>query len=366
MSRLQVVKMSAGTQLFAQGQVPEAMYFVLQGTVEIANGHTDFLGQGALVGAVAYLNQIPSRYRVRCVTDADLFKLTETNMITLFRKHPQIGYKILQSVAAEVVGEEHKAETAEIEEKPIPTDLAQVLPPDHPQFAEVAPETFDSFLLHTEAVCPLCKTKFPGARVRDSRLVTARVNPDFRIMYESMEPLWYYIWVCPQCAYAHPYKQFTKISRKHLTRLEKATGGAKPIQFQFSPRRSLNEVFIAYYLALNTFNLINAAPEQFGNLWMRLVWLYEDANAKEWVEYAAQHALKYFEEAMLTGDRGEAGDQKLYILIAELHQRLSDREAALRCLLEAVNLRYGSEGYRKLAADRIHDLRADSRQTDLG
>lgn len=58
MSKLEVVRFAAGTQLFAQGQVPEAMYFVLQGTVELANEHTDLVGQGALVGAVAFLNQI--------------------------------------------------------------------------------------------------------------------------------------------------------------------------------------------------------------------------------------------------------------------------------------------------------------------
>lgn len=359
MSKLEAVRFAAGTQLFAQGQVPEAMYFVLQGTVELANEHTDLVGQGALVGAVAFLNQIPSRFRARCVTDTDLFKLNEENIITLFRTHPQIGYKILQALASEVVGATHEAEKTEAKPEPLPDGIDQVLPPDHPHFSETAPEAFESLMLHTEAVCPLCDARFAAARVRETRLASARVNPDFRIVYHNMEPLWYYIWVCPECGFAHPYKQFNKVSRRQLEKLKKAVGGDKQIQFRFSPRRTLNEVFLSYYLALRIFAVINAGPEQFGNLWMRLVWLYEDVKAQEWVEYAARNALKHFEEALISGRRSDAGDQKLYIIIAELHQRLGQREDALRCLLEAVNLRAGSEGYRKLAADRIQDLRAE-------
>lgn len=166
MSKLEVVRFAAGTQLFAQGQVPEAMYFVLQGTVELANEHTDLVGQGALVGAVAFLNQIPSRFRARCVTDTDLFKLNEENIITLFRTHPQIGYKILQALASEVVGATHEAEKTEAKPEPLPDGIDQVLPPDHPHFSETAPEAFESLLLHTEAVCPLCDARFAAARVR--------------------------------------------------------------------------------------------------------------------------------------------------------------------------------------------------------
>lgn len=358
MSKLEVVRMPAGAELFAQGQVPEAMFFVLQGTVELTNEHTDLAGQGSLVGAVAFLNQIPAAYRARCITDTDLFKLTEENTITLLKTHPQIGYKLLQSVAAEAA---QVVRTAGLEDEPetLPADLDQVLPSNHPQFTGKAPEAFDQFLLYTEAVCPSCSAKFAAARIRESRLASARIGPDFRIVYQNMEPLWYYIWVCPECGYAYPYKQFNKIAPRQLARLAKAEGSAKPIQFRFSPRRTLDEVFTSYYLALRTFTLINASPEQFGNLWMRLVWLYEDAQAREWVEYAARNALKHFEEALVAGRRSEAGDQKLYILMGELHQRLGQKEAALRCFLEAVNLRQGSEGYRKLAADRIQDLRAD-------
>ncbi|HKM17637.1 MAG: DUF2225 domain-containing protein [Firmicutes bacterium] len=364
MSRLQVVKLSAGTELFAHGQVPDAMYFILQGTVEIANEHSDLLGQGGLVGAVPFLNQIPARARACCVTDTELFKLTENNIITLFKRHPEIGLKILKALAAEVVGEVHRPETAAVKPKPLPTDLAQVLPAGHPQFMEAAPDTHGKYIFDTEAVCPVCSTRFPAVRVRNSRLVTARVEPDFRILYQDMEPLWYYVWVCPQCAYAYPYKQFGKIPHRQLAKVEKALRGVDPVKFQFSPRRTLDEVFLAYYLALNTFGLANAAPEQFGNLWMRLVWLYEDAEAQEWVEHAVQQALQHFEKALVSGRRSDAGDQKLYILIAELHQRLGQREAALRYLLEAVNLRRGSEGYRRLAADRIPDLRAEGRRAD--
>ena len=98
--------------------------------------------------------------------------------------------------------------------------------------------------------------------------------------------------------------------------------------------------------------------EQWGNIWLRLVWLYEDRECAELKQYAAQQALKFFDEAMSTTWRSEAGDQKLYVIMGELCLRLGQSEEAFRYFRNAATIQHGDERYRRAAVDRIQDLRS--------
>lgn len=359
-NRLQVIRKPAGVQLYTKGQSADAMFFILRGSVELTDERTEIAGNGALIGALEFLNKMPRKTTARCVTETDLFVITEDNIISLFQQRPRIGYTILKAVAAEAANKElnENKDTLHAEtSKPLAKTLAQVLPDGHPHFETTAPAEFDEYIFYSSAECPVCQTEFSAVKLRESRLITKQVASDFRIIYENMEPLWYYIWVCPGCGFAYPRKQFRKITPRQAAKLKKALVEGS-LQFEYSSRRTLSEVFAAYYLSLYTFDLMEAAPQLYGNLWMRLVWLYEDCGEPEWALEAAAKALNYFEEALLSGRRSDAGDQQLYIIMAELNLRLGKKEEALRCLMEAVNLRQGNDGYRRLAADRIQDLRS--------
>lgn len=356
MSKLKIEHKPRGTLLYAKGQPADAMYFIVQGTVEITGEQTELVGRGALLGALDFLNQLTRSQSARCITDTDLLVITKNNIISLFQTQPRFGYAVLKAVAAEAVGSEQaKAEPEPAKLQPL--TLEQVLPAGHPQFEITAPSEFDNYTFYTNAVCPVCAAEFPAVRLWESRLITKRVAPDFRVLYENMEPLWYYIWVCPSCSYAYPHKQFNKLSHVRALKLRNSKDAGN-CSFTFSPRRTLDEVFLSYYLTLNTFNLVEAAPHLFGNLWMRLVWLYEDCDQPEWAADAAEKALQYFQESLVSGRWSDAGDQRLYIIMAELHLRLNQKEEALRCYMEAANLRQGNARYCRLAADRIQDLRS--------
>ena len=49
----------------------------------------------------------------------------------------------------------------------------------------------------------------------------------------------------------------------------------------------------------------------------RLLWLYEDLE-KKWAKQAAEKALKYFEEGVMSGVRSEAEDQRLFVIMTEI------------------------------------------------
>ena len=79
---------------------------------------------------------------------------------------------------------------------------------------------------------------------------------------------------------------------------------------------------------------------------------------QNWAQQAAEKALAYFEEAIVSGRRSDEGDQRLFLIMAELCLRLGKRDEALRYLWEVLSIKGGSERYRRQASDRIQDIRS--------
>ncbi len=366
MTGIRVTNFKSGEWLFTQGQSAKAMYFVLSGNVQTGKSGSDSLSTGAVIGAIEFLNQRSFTYSARCLSDAMVLELDEELTIQLFRKQPQIAYNILKAVATEVPETKEDMDSQDILNQEIETVeandsalLNQLLPSGHPRFAKkLELKEIEQYIFHQEINCPICTTSFTGTRVRHSRLMTREIRHDYRIVYQDFEPLWYYIWVCPKCLFAYPQAQFTKLSDGFKDRISRARM-KEPLEgsFRFSPERTLDEVFHSYYLALRTYELVKIPVQQWGNLWLRLLWLYEDAKSEKWATSAAEKALSYFQETIESSWQQETSYQKLYIIMAELCIRLGQREVALRYLLEAVNIKPGHEGYRRKASDRIHDLR---------
>lgn len=357
MTQIKATQLRRGESIFTVGNVADAMYFVLKGKVELSKDDSvSLVGSGEVIGAVEFLNKQPYSYAGLCNTDTHLLVINEHNILQLFQYQPQVGLAILKTVAAG-----HKPTFKQIEQTKVEKstgDMLNVLPKGHPVFEHKVSPQYEEYTFTKEVSCPICGNSFNGIRVRETRLKTEKVAEDFRVFYVGFEPLWFYIWVCPHCLFAHPYKQFQKLSVAKKTKLRQNQVD-NPVngKFQFSNNRSLNEVFKAYYLTLHTYEQINVADQQLGNLWLRLVWLYEDAKCDQWVKYAAKEALAKFEKALVSGWRSEAGDQKLYVVMAELSLRLGKEAEALRHLMQAVNMRSGNRLYSKQAADKIQDLR---------
>ena len=366
MTAIHVAEFPKDTVLFSKGEQALAMYFVLSGKIEIRTDTQQmFVSTGAVIGDLAFLNEWPHTYGARCETDVRALQLDGKTILDVFERQPRIGYYVMKEVAAKAAGmiNETKAalkeEGASETEVTIPVSLNHLLPEDHPVFTDRAPETHDNFLFTKDVDCPVCKTSFQGTRIRVSRLMVQEHKPDFRTIYSDFDPLWYYVWVCPNCLFAYPARQYSKISRNMVHRAKRELE-RNPIadSFKFDERRTLHQVFLSYYLALRTYKITEATPQQWGNIWLRLVWLYEDNECTELIKYAAEQALKYFDEAMSTTWRSEAGDQKLYVIMGELCLRLDRNEEAFRYFRNAATIQHGDERYRRTAVDRIQDLRS--------
>ena len=350
-----------GKVLFVPGDQPSAVYLVLDGTVIASQGEENVtLGQGAIIGDVAFFQETDHFYAAVCATDVKALEMTKDNIKEVFEKQPLIACSLLRelAIAATKVGQMYFEQGVEQPDREGVGSIGNLLPEGHPVFTGRAPASHNELLFSTEVDCPICKTRFTAMRTRTSRLQAAEHRPDFRAIYRNFEPNFYYIWVCPNCLFAYPERQYGRISQSAIRRGQAYLEEHPPqSSFVFDGQRTLNQVITSYYLALNTFEVVKATPEQWANLWLRLVWIYEDLNEEALAKKAAENAYRYFSEAMSTTSRSAAGDQQLYIIMGELDLRLGRGGDAFRNFHSAATMTGGDPRYKRMASDRIQDLR---------
>ncbi len=350
-----------GTVLFVPGDLAAAVYFILDGTIIATQADLQaLLGVGGILGDVAFFQEIPHSYAAVCATDVKVLEINRKNITGVLANQPRIACSLLQELALKIKdGEQMKFfQGVQAEEKQRADSLSDLLPEGHPNFDMRVPVEYSDYLFSTEVTCPVCDTGFSGLRMRTTRLQVERHDPDFRAVYRNFEPNFYYIWVCPQCLFAYPERQYKKIRRTAIQRGQQhLQKNPAAFSFAFDGQRTVQQVIISYYLAMRTFEVVGASLEQWANLWLRLVWIYEDLQEEQLALAAAEKARDYFAEAMSTTARSAAGDQQLYILLGELELRLGRSAEAFRNFHTAATMQGGDPRNKRMAFDRIQDLR---------
>lgn len=353
-----------GTVLFSSGDVATAVYFILDGTIIASSGDQQVvLSAGGILGDVAFFKESKHTYTAICASDVKVLMINKSNGSQVVAGQPLIALSLLRELALQIPNTEQLLffQGLEDTEASAKSESSQsgILPEGHPVFEGRVPADYGELLFDTDVDCPICQTRFTGVRTRTSRLQLEEQKPDFRNIYRNFEPNFFYIWVCPKCLFAYPERQYKKVPKLAIRR-GKAAWEANPLteSFEFSAPRTIQEVITSYYLTMKTFETIGASPDLWGNIWLRLVWIYEDLEATELALKAAQKARDYFNEAMSTTTRSAAGDQQLYLILGELELRLGNDSEAFRNFHAAATIQGGDPRHKRVATDKIQDLRS--------
>jgi signal transduction histidine kinase len=104
-SRAREVRYAAGTTIFGEGDVGDAIYIVLSGRVAVikeASQGPDMLltyqGPGEVLGEMSLVGHQPRSASVVAVTDTDLLRIDEADFPTLLEEHPGINWAILNAL----------------------------------------------------------------------------------------------------------------------------------------------------------------------------------------------------------------------------------------------------------------------------
>ena len=352
-----------GTALFSSGDPAVAAYFLLDGKVLVVRGEERLnLGPGAFLGAVAFFQEKAHTYTALCSSEVTAAVITKENSREIAAKQPAVVLSLLRELALQVPEtEELTFFQGRLEEKVEAQAARQILPDGHPVFSGTVPVEYGDLLFAVEAECPACGTKFSAMRTRVSRLQLAEQKPDFRTVYRNFEPNYFYLWVCPKCWFAYPERLFGRVAERAVRKWQEAVEAEPPTgTFEFSVPRAIQEAITAYYLAMRTYEVIGAPPDLWANLWLRLVWIYEDLQAGDLALKAAERARDYFAKTMATTAHTAAGDQRLHLILGELDLRLGRQGEAFRNFHAAATMSGGDTRLKRAAADRIQDLRGES------
>jgi CRP/FNR family transcriptional regulator, cyclic AMP receptor protein len=97
------VDLQPGQLLFAQGDRGETMYFIVAGTVLLKEAGIE-LGSGSILGEIAIFS--PHKVRTQSVvaaTHVRLLAMSQEELLTLYRRHPDFGIYLLRLVASRLI-----------------------------------------------------------------------------------------------------------------------------------------------------------------------------------------------------------------------------------------------------------------------
>lgn len=364
-----------------EGDTGEEMYVILSGSVDVSMNSIDGfsisiarLGPGDFFGEMSLLEGLPRCATVQAVEETKVIVVNKNNFEEVIHQEPQLAYRIMKGLSGRLRKQNEKIRKHKVGAEKSPeknenflseayiSSLTGILPlPEgHQQYSVTAPSNYEEFLFQKKVVCPVCGQAFNADIVRSTKLRLKGIDPDFRQRFIDFEPLWYLIWVCPHCYYANFNYQFTQISPERKKHLQDICMGLKEkLFFAYTDPRDIDQVFIAYYLALNCITNIRPDPEQLGRVWLRLSWLYQDVGDMKMIKLATSKALEFFEKSRSSRssllNSSEQG-QRLNMLLGELKLKLGETGQALTNFRKAVVMR-GNRSLNRQANDRIMEIK---------
>lgn len=392
--------------IYNAGDESPCMYAVLQGRVSLYKKTPDgeiqikSIGPGSYLGAVSYLGEIPRRYKAVATQYTRLQQLFEDNLEGYIKQNSQSVVVLMDDLSARLTAadkslgqiggidkcvpldeREESAEEAfrraqEEAKKSIiepRNDLKHPLYPEgHKHYNVGLSPGHEEMLFDKNVQCPVCGKDFTLNQLRTSKFKLVKLERDMRQVFDGVDEIWYNIWTCPHCKYSNFHYDFPRMKAIHKDKLlEEMPERVADFKLPETQKISYNEVFDSYYLAMACKEIVDASAYEMGRLWLHLAWMYKDVEDEEMFTLAYDKARELYakgwfsERVQLTPE----GEQKLAILISEMHLQAGMLEDARKFIFEAVNIKQGTKALVELARDRLMEIKelisAKKREEDV-
>jgi len=213
-------------------------------------------------------------------------------------------------------------------------------------------------LYNVTITCPVCSKNLEVTKVKSKACKVVSNDTDFCTYYETVNPLFYDIWVCGHCGYAAQRDKFPDISFKNSKIIrEKVTPHWNPRDF--SGERDVNAALETFKLALYELNLLETSkPSDFARICLRIAWLYrindkvKDSKDKEneFLNFALKHYVNAYEKERFP--IGKFDEITCTYLIGELYRRVGNPEESLKWFSRIISSPAGRNNARILELTR--------------
>lgn len=210
-----------------------------------------------------------------------------------------------------------------------------------------------------EVNCPICMMKFNTTKIKTSALRVDHRDEDFCIYYENYNPIYYDVFVCPNCGYAATENAFDNISDKDKAVLAEAFVG-RQVGRNFCGVRTHKDALDSYKIALYTANLINSKNSYIAGLALKAAWMYryiKDEGEKVYLKMALDNYIEaYNKESFPVNNMDEL---TVMYLIGEISRRLEVYEQSVYWFSKITSHpdRNSNMRIQKLAKEQWHAVR---------
>lgn len=383
-----VKKFGEDEVFFNYGDPGHEMFIILKGRVGVYITSFDGfptkvaeLATGDFFGEMSLLESMPRSATISALEETVVLVINDSNFEQVVAQQPNLALRIMKGMSNRLRQQNEEMSLLKKGTKPGEEEIREVedviaggaaapiavkgpiFPPGHKSYPLVAPSTHEPYLFDKDTECPVCEKKFPVRMMRSSKLRLDRVDNDMRQRFEEFDPLWYSVWVCPHCLYANfnfEFKQVSDALKPKIIEHGKTLQGK--VNLNFSTPRKIDEVFLTYYMALQTLQQ-SAKPEpgKFAKVWLRLSWLYSDAGDEEMYNYTTHEAYVNFKDSYFNTRRDSSveQDQRLNLLLGELSLRVGEKQEAMKFYRDAIVRKSGGNNVlNKQAEDCIAALKA--------
>ncbi|MCL2539226.1 MAG: DUF2225 domain-containing protein [Oscillospiraceae bacterium] len=352
----------AGAVILKEGPAsPKIMAVVLQGSVGVFRYYgmknqkqERVLTQGNIYGEFSlFLGRAPEHTLV-ALTDSAVMLVDRDGLQDFFAKQPALAVNVVEELCKKLtnpaLGEGEDSSEGQIK--------SSLFPEGHGSYTLPLTNTA-SLIFPTKTTCPNCGFVFDTLTVFESRLKRDRTDPDQRIRYKEIEPMYYEIITCPNCFLSASSGKFDETDKSAAEQIMQAVGQyILEISIQTGVDRDSFTVFAGYYLA------ILCAPYIYDNhqlitasLWLKLSRMYQDVEDSQMFLYSTQKALEeyvYCYERLRINDKQS---QQVCFMIGEMYMRLDDYNKARQYFFMAKTNKAGSPVLQRQADLRIDDIR---------
>jgi len=192
----------------------------------------------------------------------------------------------------------------------------------------------DATLVGRAVTCPLCKSGFTYCRPKSGTYKLLGRDSDYCPYYEGRNPLFYHVWVCPNCQFAAYKEHFGQVEPGKVHALKETLTALVTARADFSrPERTMFVALQAYQVALVCYQARAYPPEMIGQVALRLAWICRyGGQAKrelDFLDQARQHLTEAYDKGIRT--KGFIDFQGLTYMVGELNLRTGHLAKATAC-----------------------------------
>ena len=351
------LRLPAGSRLYEQGATPDRFFVVMRGEVLFETvseqGEAEVVaraGARAQVGHRSALTRRPTSAAARVEGDAVVLALPVTKLADIVRDAPELGVQLICAFAGIESIEPPQQEDAPPE--PGDADDRDIVRIDGP---------YDLEMFFTDrATCPVSQTTFEFLRVRTRAVRPAERESDFHVRYHGVDPTRYGVVVCPHCAYASYWDDFSKVDEEARGRLwDDREARLALADGPLNGMRNDDAAVRVLELAMRCYEMRGANDSRRAVLQHRRAWLERDtgntAAERSWLIRARDSYQRAFEHDTRISEEAAA---RVAYLVGDISIRLGEHQEAAQWLETAVRVApKTASGIMRTARDRLQDVR---------